>query len=204
MARSGYGFGRENSYFVPNPGVPSFGVGTSGVIGGGHVGYNFSTQSLPFLGGFGGSGGVIGIEGDVDGSDLSRVYPVLGASQATSSPIQGSVRGRIGFAVDRALFYATGGAAFAEFKTSTTFAGFTDSTDNSRVGYTVGGGVEYAITSQWSLRGEYRYSDFGTLSQPLLVTAPGFVFRHKETQQRVQVGFSYKFDTPLAPVVARY
>ena len=204
----GYAFGRETTYVVPNPGVPGDSASTSGVIGGAHIGYNFSTQSLPFLGGFGGSGGVIGIEGDVDGSDASKVYPVIFgvASQGSYNTIQGSIRGRLGFAFDRALFYATGGAAFGEFKNSTSFAGFTDRSDSTRVGYTVGGGVEYAVTTQWSLRAEYRYSDFGTVNEPLVVLAPGFSLRHRETQQRVQVGFSYKFDTPavLAPVVARY
>ena len=107
----------------------------------------------------------------------------------------------------------TGGAAFATFKSSyfatiplglpgTIPASFT----HTRVGYTVGGGVEYAITNNWSLRAEYRYSDFGTFSDPTLFLAGAntIPIRHKETEQRAQVGFSYRFDTPVVPVVARY
>ena len=207
-AQAGYAFGRETSVFVPGfvgaAVLPTFGASPSGFIGGGHVGYNLSTQSFPFLGGFGGSGGIIGLEGDVDGTTAHKVYPLLGASQGVFNTIQGSIRGRIGFAYDRVLFYATGGAAFGEFKNSTSFAGFTDLTDTTRVGYTVGGGIEYAITNNWSARVEYRYSDFGTVNQPLVVTAPGFSLSHRETQQRVQVGVSYKFDTTVVPVVARY
>ena len=116
--------------------------------------------------------------------------------------IQGSARGRLGIAVDRALFYATGGAAFAEFKdTYIGAAGAGLATpSHTRVGYTVGGGVEYAITTQWSLRAEYRYSDFGSFGDPVGVV----IVPRRETMQRAQIGFSYKFDTPVVPVVARY
>ena len=102
------------------------------------------------------------------------------------------------------MFYATGGAAFAEFRTNyATTLGF-DNLSHTRVGYTVGGGVEYAITNNFSLRGEYRYSDFGTFTD--FANASGFgAVRRRETEQRAQVGFSYKFDTAVpAPVVARY
>jgi outer membrane immunogenic protein len=221
----GYGFGRDNtSTSLGGVTFASAGTNTSGIIGGGHVGYNFSTQSLPIFGGVLGTGGVIGIEGDVDGSDARRtgLIPAAfglnpGATATVRNEIQGSIRGRLGFAVDRALFYATGGAAFAEFKHSITnpggfpFFGGTDSFSSTRVGYTVGGGVEYAVTDNWSLRAEYRYSDFGSFRNNLVnVTANPFVAlnvvnRYRETEQRVQVGFSYKFTSPiLAPVVARY
>ncbi|WP_158808288.1 outer membrane protein [Beijerinckia sp. L45] len=199
----GYGFGRDNAGIVA---TGPFSSSPNGIIGGGHVGYNFSTQSLPLFGGVFGTGGVIGVEGDVDGSDYRRTVALAGPDAAViRNNIQGSIRGRLGFAVDRALFYATGGAAFADFRTNyTTFLGGNDSLSHTRVGWTVGGGVEYAVTNNWSLRAEYRYSDFGSFTD----LSPAFfsAVRHHETEQRAQVGFSYKFDTPavLAPVVARY
>ncbi len=209
----GYGFGSDNAGIV---GSGPFQDRPNGIIGGAHVGYNFSTQSLPLLGNafnsfgtaFGGTGGVIGIEGDVDGSDYRRTVAVTGAPFFPTSTlrdnIQGSIRGRLGIAVDRALFYATGGAAFAEFRTNYATTLGSDSLSRSRVGYTVGGGVEYAITNNFSLRGEYRYSDFGTFTDFAPVSGFGAVSR-RESEQRAQAGFSYKFDTPvLAPVVARY
>jgi outer membrane immunogenic protein len=212
----GYAFGRETSSIFGAGGAliqPTYAANPNpnGIIGGGHVGYNFSTQSLPVFGGALGTGGVIGVEGDVDGSDYRRnpylVPAPFGGTGSVRNSIQGSIRGRLGFAVDRALFYATGGAAFATFNTSYSFAGGTDSFSHTRVGWTVGGGVEYAITNNWSLRAEYRYSDFGTFVDPLTARtlSAGFVIRHRETEQRAQVGFSYKFDTLVpAPVVARY
>ena len=153
----GYGFGRD-AYYAQNVFVSST-YRPTGVIGGAHVGYNLSSQSL--FGNLLGAGGVIGVEGDVDGTSLSRTQPVFPTSAlniGTRIPIEGSIRGRVGFAVDRALFYATGGAAFASLRNnyfSNTFGAF-PTLSHTRVGYTVGGGVEYAITNNWSVRAEYR------------------------------------------------
>lgn len=227
----GYAFGRDS---VRQVGAP-LGLGPdayyqtgfpNGTTGGAHIGYNFSTQSLPvlgqlaggfsglpFIGGFGGAGGVVGVEGDVQGTDYRGSVAFAGATPAaftTRNQINGSARGRIGIAVDRALFFATGGAAFAQFQNSYASPAFTGGYQNlthTRVGWTVGGGIEYAITTQFSLRGEYRYIDFGRYTDvPAFPGAIGSTFTHHDTVQRVTVGFSYKFDTPVAaaPVVARY
>lgn len=217
-AQVGYGFGKDSATEVPAPAgaTKSFNVGQlNGILGGAHVGYNFSTQSL-FGGGLGGSGGVIGVEGDVDGGDQRSSVAFLNAAgrgllESDHISIEGSIRGRVGVAVDRALFYATGGAAFAQFRdsylNSLPAGGKFQELSRSRIGYTVGGGVEYAITTQWSLRAEYRYTDYGHYVD-INSTALGVAFNtiHHITNQRAQIGFSYKFDTPapVIPVVARY
>ena len=193
------------------------GVSKNGFIGGGHVGYLFSTQSLPVLGGvfganggFGiGTGGVIGIEGDVDGTSAkANVFlPVAGVTNTARESIQGSVRGRLGVTFDRALFYATGGAAFGSLHNNyfNPATGGFDSLTHTRVGYTVGGGVEYAFTNNFSVRVEYRVTDFGRFTDNLANSTGGVVnVTHRETDNRVQAGFSYHFNTPVAPVVARY
>ena len=222
----GYGFGKDTALQTgvgPGAGAVSYIVGKhDGVIGGGHIGYNFSTQSLlggaasgiagiPFVGGFGGAGGVIGIEGDITGSNYRGAVIFPGAvsfRDASQQDVSGSVRGRVGIAVDRALFFATGGVAFGQFIDHySAFAGplsiNTDAT-HQRIGYTVGGGVEYAVTTNWSLRAEYRYSDYGSYTDNLAAVY-GFNERHKDIVQRATIGFSYKFADPIAaPVVARY
>lgn len=229
----GAAFGRDNAREVatPNGAGPDvlYSVGTpTGTIGGAHIGYNFSTQSLPvlgqfagglsslpFIGGFGGAGGVVGVEGDVDGTDYRSTanFPLTAGgtfSNRFREQITGSARGRVGIAVDRALFYATGGVAFGQFRETYQFAGAgllitTDDLTHTRVGYTVGAGLEYAITTQFSLRGEYRYTNFGKFTDVNSPITGAFNTVHHEIQNRVQVGFSYKFDTPpTAPVVARY
>jgi outer membrane immunogenic protein len=215
-AQAGYEFGRSNAFAtnaVTGVGLAGNSANPNGVIGGGHIGYNFSTQSIPVLSGlgpFGGAGGVIGVEGDVDGSNYRSNYLLGGIANTTREDIQGSIRGRLGIAVDRALFYATGGVAFGDLRNNylNTLTGLTDSYSHTRVGYTVGGGIEYAITNNFSLRAEYRYTDYGSFSDNLAnSTAGGVNVRHRETDNRVQGGFSYKFDafSPVAaPVVARY
>ena len=225
----GYAFGKDSVTQVLAP--PGLGPNVyyqdgnpNGTTGGAHIGYNFSTQSLPvlgqfaggfsglpFIGGFGGAGGVVGVEGDVQGTDYRSAFGGTGPFIETSrNQINGSARGRIGIAVDRALFFATGGAAFAQFQNSyaaPALVPFYQQLTTTRIGYTVGGGVEYAITTQFSLRGEYRYINYGKYTDvPTVGGAPiGSTFSHHDTTQRVTVGFSYKFDTPpAAPVVARY
>ena len=81
------------------------------------------------------------------------------------------MRGRLGYAFDRALLYATGGIAFADASIQSNFVPVTAGAVNfpgSRasdstvlVGPTVGGGLEYALTPNISLAAEYRYTDYG-------------------------------------------
>ncbi len=211
----GYAWGTSNGNFRDNFGdFSTFNVNNSGVIGGAHVGYNLQLSQF-----------VVGLEGSVDGSSLSKtatgfvsangVFPGFAPPVSIHSNVgvQGSVRGRIGYAWDRVLIYATGGVAFAGVDSNiSTPLGF-DSASSTRVGWTVGGGLEYAITNNWSIRAEYRYSDFGhstvfannSFNFPLLASVGAFENRHI-TENQVQVGFSYKFDflPPPVPVVAKY
>jgi outer membrane immunogenic protein len=237
----GYAWGKNNVNFGDNFGdFDSFSYNTSGVIGGAHVGYNLQLSQF-----------VIGLEGDVDGTSQRKSFSqsmlfgsslVTGAFGGLAGPltgtgtfavnhsIEGSIRGRVGYAWDRVLLYATGGVAFGGFNSSVSgnFAGFvtadttsglapfgpiggSSSSSATRVGWTVGGGLEYAVTNNWSIRAEYRYTDFGHATQyatsfdsVLLGPAGAFINRHF-TENRVQVGFSYKFDTAVpVPVVAKY
>src|SRR5450631_1245374 len=108
----GYGWGTDTLTVYP------FGFGTNftpnGVVGGAHVGYNYQINQF-----------VAGLEGDVEGTGISRSFSPGGALYGTSIPVQGSIRGRLGVAFDRVLLYATGGAAFASFNTSiNNFGGF--------------------------------------------------------------------------------
>ena len=209
-AQAGYEFGRSNALATSNlngAGLASASTGAPGFIGGAHVGYNNPSPGGAALHGI---SFVAGGEGDVDGATYKTQYALGGIANYAYQPIQGSVRGRLGVAVDRALFYATGGVAFGDLHNSyvNPFNGAVDSLSHTKVGYTVGGGVEYAITNNISLRAEYRFTDFGHINDTLgNVTAGGVNVRHRETDNRIQGGVSYKFDTMApfaAPVVARY
>ncbi|WP_395697932.1 outer membrane protein [Methylocella sp.] len=183
----------------------------NGVIGGAHVGYNLQLNQF-----------VVGLEGSVDGSSTSRTasfyhgVPGFGPVWTTISSnmnVQGSIRGRVGYAWDRVLIYATGGVTFAGINGSIQTNYGYDSASTTRVGWTVGGGLEYAITNNWSIRAEYRYSQYGSSNQyatnayalPVL-SYVGAYGRRTIYQNQVQAGFSYKFDLapPPAPIVAKY
>ncbi|HMK89141.1 MAG TPA: outer membrane beta-barrel protein, partial [Methylocystis sp.] len=137
-------------------------------------------------------------------------------SGAIWSPLQASLRARAGFTLDRMLIYTAGGAAFGEFGsnlqlfgTDLTLAPFyaADQRSSTRAGWTVGGGVEYAVNPHWSVRGEYRYTDFGHMGDLPAATSMGAFYaadRHLD-QNQVQVGLSYKFGEPVtASVSAKY
>jgi outer membrane immunogenic protein len=189
-----------------------FNLKPKGVLGGAHVGYNLQFTNWNW---FSSSGVVIGLEGSVDGSSLSGTRTsATGVTMRVRTETQGSLRARIGLAWDRLLIYGTGGAAFAGFDdTYVTVFGtpfFIDEQDSkTRTGWTVGGGFDYAITPNWSIGVEYRYSDFGRTTdfpEVFVGTVPtdgNVFFTHHLTQNQVQARLSYLFSTP-APVIAKY
>jgi outer membrane immunogenic protein len=129
------------------------------VIGGGQIGYNWQVGQW-----------VIGLEGDIDAQDFSRsrvvgaaIGPfVAGDAFSLESKWQASVRGRIGYAWDRVLLYATGGVAWTQAKGSVSLVGIGTFTDDTTVtGGTVGGGLEYAFTNNLSLGVEGRWTFYG-------------------------------------------
>jgi outer membrane immunogenic protein len=144
---AGYGFGQSNW----NDTVTSLSTGNfdvSGALLGGTIGYNYQ------LGGV-----VLGLEGDLG-------WAAIKGSTTTNCPTTcqtqadwlGTGRVRIGYAFDRFLPYFTGGAAFGSLKGTTTgFGSFT----TTQVGWTFGGGVEYAFVDHWSVKAEYLYVDLG-------------------------------------------
>jgi outer membrane immunogenic protein len=187
----GYEFGRDFA-FIPGGAGPGVGYSPTGVIGGAHIGYNWQMAQFVF-----------GLEGDVNGAAYRGTgVGLAGTTLSQRIPVDGSVRGRLGYAFDRVLLYATGGAAFAAIQdTYLTAPGAFASQSRSRVGWTVGGGLEYAVTNNWSIRAEYRYTDYGRYTD----TPFGVPVINHPTDHRVMAGFSYKFDMfAPAPIVAKY
>jgi outer membrane immunogenic protein len=200
----GYAWARDDTDFTTlDPAAPFFSADTrpQGVIGGGHVGYNLQIAQW-----------VVGLEGTVDGTSLNKTVVLTGIpvlSVGSRETVQGSIRARLGVAFDRVLLYGTGGAAFAGI-TNAYSIGFpfflSETISKTRAGWTAGGGIEYAVTNNWSIRAEYRYSDFGRYTDfPFVSLASAPQARHHVTENQVQAGISYKF-TPFGPgpVVAKY
>jgi outer membrane immunogenic protein len=78
----------------------------------------------------------------------------------------------------------------------------------TKVGWAAGGGLEYALSRNWSVKGEYLYIDLGKVSSTAdSDTAPGFGLTvnsaSRATLHTVRAGLNYKFDW-AGPVVAKY
>jgi outer membrane immunogenic protein len=126
----------------------------SGGFGGGTVGYNWQLPGSQF---------VFGVEVDAAGASIKDSFLVdVGVTQENKTNAFGSVTGRAGFAVDAALLYAKGGFAWANAKTSFTDGMLTVSDSHTHTGYTIGGGLEYLFTPNWSAKAEYMYTNVGS------------------------------------------
>ena len=179
----------------------------NGVFGGGMIGYNYQINNfvLGLQGEFNGSG---------NGSSTKTGYGYIGKSIVSvtakeNQPWFASIDGRLGYAVDKALFYAIGGVAFTQAEPSITYAlGAATATayknSKSLTGYDVGGGVEYAFTNNWTGRVEYRYYGFSGNNGYYGVYGSGVAYKTGNlTDNTVRVGLAYKFGAP-EPVVAKY
>ncbi|WP_230531152.1 outer membrane protein [Microvirga roseola] len=165
---AGYGWAENNneSVFVPageiGPGSPAGTISYTdesgdGFVGGGQIGYNYQIGSF-----------VIGLETDIQWADLGAdrdgaVFPAVwrnaydfrAAGVAGGIDWFGTVRARAGVAFDRLLVYATGGFAYGSGDTNDEFDGllFGDDGNDVRTGWVIGGGVEWAIPTNFGFLG---------------------------------------------------
>jgi outer membrane immunogenic protein len=157
----------------------------NGFTGGVEAGYNWQAGSFVF--GVESDFNYLGLRGHATGSG---VYPCCAPATFT---INSSVntnwlftaRPRIGVASDNWLFYATGGLAVTDLNEKFTFAdNFADvfagglnaseaaSFSRTKLGYAVGGGIEAGLWSNWTVKAEYLYVNFGTSSIKLVAPEP--------------------------------
>lgn len=160
-AHAGYAWGDVD---VDYEGIEG-GGDMEGLIGGALVGYNIQRDQFVF-----GVEGDFGL-GDVDG--VGRAEPI--ETYTYDMSWNGHLRLRAGLAVDRMLFFVAGGLAMAEHELgveetyalgSTQIAPsaideFSGQDSQTHVGFTIGGGLEYALTDSALLRIEYLYDDYG-------------------------------------------
>lgn len=210
---TGFYVGADGGYAwsaVPNnltvPGDNPSGVSSRGGFGGGEAGYNF--EIAPQF--------VLGVETDFQGTDISDNVQDLNFGDHFTQRLGwfGSVRGRVGYAFDRVLFYATGGFAYGHLYDNVNgpiLLGSPYLFSGVVTGYTVGGGIEYAITNNFSVKAEYQYMNFGKhdpvnpAGVPLTgLPVPGPLYN--DAFHTVRVGVNYRFDMfgSSTPVVAKY
>ena len=181
---TGFYAGIEGGADFINTRYPGYSNNRAAGLVGGVVGYNYQLANKF----------VIGLEGDAGGvfGATKRVATPAGSWTKSDSSYFGDIRGRFGYAVDRTLLYVAGGVAFADVKNN--YFGVTNT--DSRVGWTIGAGADYAFTNNWIGRLEYRYTDLGS-------AIDGGV-RVRQNSNEVLVGLLYKFGAPEAAVVAKY
>jgi outer membrane immunogenic protein len=206
--------------FVPfgvNPSVFDSAFVTSlnprGFIGGGQIGYNWQSSNIVFGLEFDANGLSGNAQRTVTGAPLiaSGLLPGDFVADSTKGTFLATMRGRAGTTIDRAFLYATGGVTWGIVKTTDTFAvlggALISSTNNTTntFGWTLGGGVEYAATHNWSFKVEYLFVDLGNFNQtiPAIPGAPNttITINHAYTENIARVGVNYRF---YGPVVANY
>ncbi|QGM94228.1 outer membrane beta-barrel protein [Methylocystis rosea] len=205
----------------------SVGQDLHGIAGGAQLGYNY--QFNPWL--------VLGAEADIQATDaVSHSRSAIGLADATGTHLQtmnstknvdwfGTVRGRVGFtlpSMPNLMVFGTGGFAYGQVVNN---VGFADNFlnlgisaigngyyDNTKVGWTAGGGIEWSpsMFPSWSLKAEYLYVDLGSTtanSVPLnalpgvAAGIPAFAATHNSPTrfQTVRAGINWHFD-PFAVV----
>jgi len=218
---------RNATLFDPNAGTDGgflnadfpggLGSQSAGFIGGGQAGYNWQTGAF-----------VLGVETDFDGTTVGKSFNTVGAPfEGPGVPAGlvgddltvhgranldwlGTTRARVGFVAtpdNRLMIYATGGIAYGGGSSNfsvfdaTTGAFWSGGPSSTRVGWTIGGGVEYAITNNITIKGEYLYADLGSHSFNSLGNAdaaaffPGVVITGKIDYNAsiFRAGVNYKF-----------
>jgi outer membrane immunogenic protein len=218
-AQVGYGWGYTD---FTDPSGSNFAPGgqtvrdqTRGGLAGGQIGCNYQ-----FAGNW-----VVGIEGDYTWANINGTVndPFFGGKNGagpstltSKTDALASATGRIGYAFDRTLVYVKGGAAWSHnrydmalfalnigFPPPVPVAG-----SDTRLGWTAGVGIEYALSDSWSAKLEYDHYEFGSRT----VSLTGVNFFGPQTvladvRQRfdtVKVGINYHFWSVPAAVVARY
>jgi outer membrane immunogenic protein len=205
-------WGNTNDTWGPNPAgfaaVPgavsalavSSSFHSSGVTGGVEGGCNY--QVSPWF--------VFGVEADWESTSLSGTFGGTAVTPTVSYPFTqtfsshwlSTIRARAGYAAGPWLFYVTGGAAFANLSRADTVSFPAGNTVNASQstnasGWTLGGGVEWALAPNWIVRGEYLFVDLPSTTYTAVNPAIPLSFitaTHGDLHESIaRVAVSYKF-----------
>lgn len=158
-ANIGYQWGSITNH---NPTEPN------GVMGGFQAGYNWQAGQFVF-----------GAETDIQLSGAEDRF----AAWKFSNPWFGTLRGRVGYAMNNVLFFGTGGLAYGNVEADL----FGMSMSKTHMGWTVGGGLEVALTNNWTAKAEYLFVNLNDESYFL----PGHKFGLESNVLRL--GVNYRF-----------
>ncbi|UZE47098.1 outer membrane beta-barrel protein [Rhodopseudomonas sp. P2A-2r] len=199
-ANAGYGTSRKCWDSLGSLAAPTLAVSegchdASGAVAGGQIGYRWQSSAWVF-----------GLEAqgdwaDLSGSNVSTAFPAF----TNRSKIQalGLFTGQVGYAWNNALLYVKGGAGVASDKYNYFLNGATVNTgtaSETRWGGTVGVGLEYGFTPNWSVGVEYDHIFLG--SRNVTFTSPATTSdRIGQDVDMVTARINYRWG---GPVVAKY
>lgn len=196
----GGGWINSNGTFTGTTGSPldptgtSYDLNNSGFLGGLQLGYNY--QMGNWVLGIGGDFSWIGASHDA-ATDASLYAGAVIHSQEKTDWLA-TLTGRVGYALNDWLFYAKGGVGWIHqtYGGYATAGGATeqynDITD-TRPGWTVGGGVEWAFWRNWSAFLEYDYLDFGTKNYTFTSTSVTATYDIKSAASELKAGINFHF-----------
>jgi outer membrane immunogenic protein len=210
-ATIGYGEGSTRWIDARNPNIAWTNNGN-----GGAANINADGLAYGFLGGYNFQSGrvVVGIETDITRIDGKGTFNWNLPTTSNSSPTAvintklnwvGTTRARIGYAFDSLLVYVTGGIAYgdaqAHWTQSATSGAQWDVSNTMRAGTVLGGGVEYMITNNWSLRAEALHVTFNRTqavdvtpaSAPDFGGTSGYSMSTRTHETIARVGATFKF-----------
>lgn len=170
----------------------------SGGLGGLEAGYNLALSPS----------WVIGVEADIsvggiDGTDYACIAAGCARTDSTLNTLS-TVRGRLGYSFGNVLLYGTGGLAIVQVDNNRTIttgalAGQSAESDVSSIGWTAGGGLEYAFSQQFSAKAEFLFVDFDSTHTYSYSSEAAYRRATGETEvDVVRVGLNYHFGPVLA------
>ena len=168
---TGFYVGGQGGYSWGTFNVDPRGADIDGWFAGGQIGFNWQNGRSPWVFGIEVDSAFGNIERDVD-----RITVTTFASAYSKVNYFGTARVRVGYAIDRAMIYGTGGLAwahseiglYADWRQLGAYA----TSDNSHIGYAAGAGFEWALSRSWTMKVEYLYTGFGAENY-LAGTVPG-------------------------------
>ena len=186
--QAGYGWGEVDNSFQVSSIIKEPAYRFRGAVGGSHAGYNLQYGQF-----------VLGLEGDYEWANISgNDNGIGGAVDTTTLTWMASARGRLGIAWNQVLLYGTGGYAWANARYSLGASGTNNQQNDTIKGWTAGGGLEWMLSSSWSVRAEYRFTKFDedTLFFPAKGAINAQTIRFQPDLNVVRVGVSYRWGAP--------
>jgi opacity protein-like surface antigen len=178
----------------------------AGALGGIQAGYDYQAGKWVF-----------GVEANINATNANGGKGCITSFVETCEVHKnwiGTATVRAGYAFwNRAIAYVRGGVAFTDTRMSLVcndngpFAGFAcpGSDTQSRVGWTIGYGTEFALTQHWTVRGETNFYDLGTSQYSLPIANSGGVSIPENVREKgfiSTIGLNYRFSPGM--VVAKY